>query len=108
MRCVWTSRQFETPNGVIGCCRQQPATACAASHLRNRAGFASMRKAARPIAALPDGSGNASLRRVPYPKASLMLDVPTKDQKSYADGKILKTVTEGVGIVTFNNPDKRN
>ena len=37
-----------------------------------------------------------------------MLDVPAKDQKSFADGKILKRVTEGVGIVTFNNPDKRN
>jgi enoyl-CoA hydratase len=37
-----------------------------------------------------------------------MLDVPAKDQKSFADGKILKRITEGVGIVTFNNPDKRN
>jgi enoyl-CoA hydratase len=37
-----------------------------------------------------------------------MLDVPAKDQKSFADGKILKRVTEGVGIVTFNNPGKRN
>src|ERR1700753_1550659 len=37
-----------------------------------------------------------------------MLDVPSKADKSYADGKILKRVTEGVGVVTFNNPDKRN
>jgi enoyl-CoA hydratase len=37
-----------------------------------------------------------------------MLDVPTQNQKSFADGKILKNITEGVGIVTFNNPDKRN
>src|SRR5690348_4169507 len=37
-----------------------------------------------------------------------MLDVPVPNQKSYADGKILRSVTEGVGIVTFNNPDKRN
>jgi enoyl-CoA hydratase len=36
-----------------------------------------------------------------------MLDVP-RNETSYADGKILKTVTEGVGVVTFNNPDKRN
>ena len=37
-----------------------------------------------------------------------MLDVPKANDKSYADGKILKSVTDGVGIVTFNNPDKRN
>jgi enoyl-CoA hydratase/carnithine racemase len=36
-----------------------------------------------------------------------MLDVP-RNETSYADGKILKNVTEGVGVVTFNNPDKRN
>jgi len=35
-----------------------------------------------------------------------MLDIP--NQKSFADGKILKSVTDGVGIVTFNNPEKRN
>ena len=29
-------------------------------------------------------------------------------QKSYADGKILQDVTDGVGVVTFNNPGKRN
>jgi enoyl-CoA hydratase len=37
-----------------------------------------------------------------------MLDVPNTRQKSYADGKILKDVADGVGVVTFNNPDKRN
>jgi enoyl-CoA hydratase/carnithine racemase len=37
-----------------------------------------------------------------------MLDVPKSADKSYADGKILQSVAEGVGIVTFNNPDKRN
>jgi enoyl-CoA hydratase len=37
-----------------------------------------------------------------------MLDVPAPAQKSYADGKILKDITDGVGVVTFNNPDKRN
>src|ERR1700743_713694 len=36
-----------------------------------------------------------------------MLDV-TKTEKSYADGKILKSITDGVGVVTFNNPEKRN
>ena len=37
-----------------------------------------------------------------------MLDVPKSADKSYADGKILQSVTDGVGIITFNNPDKRN
>src|SRR5262252_4528183 len=36
-----------------------------------------------------------------------MLDVPSSET-SYADGKILKAITEGVGVVTFNNPQKRN
>ena len=27
---------------------------------------------------------------------------------AYADGKILQHVTDGVGVITFNNPDKRN
>jgi enoyl-CoA hydratase len=36
-----------------------------------------------------------------------MLDVPTPE-KSFAEGKILKRITDGVGIVTFNNPEKRN
>src|SRR5262252_3785734 len=36
-----------------------------------------------------------------------MLDVPSSET-SYADGKILKTITEGVGVITFNNPEKRN
>src|SRR5215467_5930612 len=36
-----------------------------------------------------------------------MLDVP-KSEKSFADGKILKRVVDGVGVLTFNNPEKRN
>jgi enoyl-CoA hydratase/carnithine racemase len=36
-----------------------------------------------------------------------MLDTP-KRQKSHADGKILQEIAGGVGIITFNNPDKRN
>jgi len=37
-----------------------------------------------------------------------MLDVPKNTEKSYADGKILQSVADGVGVITFNNPDKRN
>src|SRR6476661_8706165 len=37
-----------------------------------------------------------------------MLDVPNNTQKSHADGKILQSVSDGVGVVTFNNPEKRN
>ena len=37
-----------------------------------------------------------------------MLDVPKATEKSYADGKILQSVTDGVGVITFNNPAKRN
>src|ERR1700682_2152134 len=37
-----------------------------------------------------------------------MLDVPNTAEKSYADGKILQSVADGVGIITFHNPAKRN
>src|SRR6202051_3917994 len=37
-----------------------------------------------------------------------MLDVPNKSEKSHADGKILQNITDGVGVITFNNPEKRN
>jgi enoyl-CoA hydratase len=37
-----------------------------------------------------------------------MLNVPKAAEKSYADGKMLQSVTDGVGVITFNNPDKRN
>src|SRR6202047_3969741 len=37
-----------------------------------------------------------------------MLNVPKSTDKSFADGKILKSVTDGVGVITFNNPEKRN
>src|SRR5215510_10771995 len=36
-----------------------------------------------------------------------MLDVP-KTEKSFAGGKILKRIVDGVGVLTFNNPEKRN
>jgi enoyl-CoA hydratase len=41
-------------------------------------------------------------------KVTPMLDVPKNTDKSHADGKILQSVTEGVGTITFNNPEKRN
>jgi enoyl-CoA hydratase/carnithine racemase len=37
-----------------------------------------------------------------------MLNVPKATDKPFAVGKILKSVTDGVGVITFNNPDKRN
>ncbi len=41
-----------------------------------------------------------------------MLDVPKNTEKSteksLADGKILQSVSDGVGVITFNNPEKRN
>jgi len=37
-----------------------------------------------------------------------MLDVPKKSEKSFADGKILQAIADGVGVITFNNPEKRN
>jgi enoyl-CoA hydratase len=37
-----------------------------------------------------------------------MLDTPKATEKPHADGKILQSATEGVGIITFNNPEKRN
>jgi enoyl-CoA hydratase len=37
-----------------------------------------------------------------------MPDVSDKTDRSFADGKILQRIADGVGIVTFNNPAKRN
>ncbi len=37
-----------------------------------------------------------------------MLDVPKNADKSHADGKILQSAADGVGIITFSNPEKRN
>src|SRR5882757_5814767 len=44
----------------------------------------------------------------PLMKAHAMLDVPNKSEKSYANGKILQNVSDGIGVITFNNPEKRN
>src|SRR5207253_164683 len=42
-------------------------------------------------------------------KATLMLNVPKPTDKSFADGNILQSVSEGgIGVITFNNPEKRN
>jgi enoyl-CoA hydratase/carnithine racemase len=37
-----------------------------------------------------------------------MLDVPKSTENSFANGKILQNISDGVGVITFNNPDKRN
>src|SRR5258707_12891285 len=37
-----------------------------------------------------------------------MLNIPKTTDKSHADGKILQSITDGVGVITFNNPEKRN
>src|SRR4051794_30824657 len=37
-----------------------------------------------------------------------MLNIPKATDKSHADGKILQSVAGGVGVITFNNPEKRN
>jgi enoyl-CoA hydratase/carnithine racemase len=37
-----------------------------------------------------------------------MLNAPKSADKSFADGKILRSSTDGVGVITFNNPEKRN
>ena len=37
-----------------------------------------------------------------------MLNIPKATEKSFVDGKILQSVADGVGAITFNNPEKRN
>jgi enoyl-CoA hydratase len=39
---------------------------------------------------------------------SAMLDVSKQAEKSHADGKILQSTIDGVGVITFNNPEKHN
>src|SRR6202045_2890780 len=41
-------------------------------------------------------------------ESSPMLDVPKNTEKSHADGKILQNIADGVGVITFNNAQKRN
>ena len=37
-----------------------------------------------------------------------MLNIPKATEKSFAGGKILQGISDGVGVITFNNPEKRN
>ena len=37
-----------------------------------------------------------------------MLDFTESTDETYADGKILLSVIDGIGLITFNNPEKRN
>ena len=38
-----------------------------------------------------------------------MLNIPKNPtEKSFAGGKILHSISDGIGTLTFNNPDKRN
>src|SRR5262249_42610666 len=46
--------------------------------------------------------------RIHRRRLEAMLDIPKDNEKSFAEGKILQSMTEGVGVVTFNNPEKRN
>ncbi len=48
------------------------------------------------------------VKQTPITESAPMLDVPKNTEKSYADGKILQSITDGVGVITFNNPEKRN
>ncbi len=59
---------------------------------------------------MPRQQTNASIQMylTPITESAPMLDVPKSADKSYANGKILQNVTDGVGVITFNNPEKRN
>lgn len=48
-------------------------------------------------------NGPIHIRKVPT-----VLDTPKITEIAHADGKILQGVNDGVGVITFNNPDKRN
>lgn len=54
--------------------------------------------------------GNAPAAHCTWPMTSerAMPDISSTIEKPYADGKILKHAAGGVGVITFNNPDKRN
>src|ERR1700724_4528192 len=41
-------------------------------------------------------------------ESSPMWDVPKNTEKSHADGKILQNIADGIGVITFNNAEKRN
>jgi enoyl-CoA hydratase/carnithine racemase len=46
--------------------------------------------------------------RPAYDSERAMPDISSTTETPHADGKILKQVIDGVGVITFNNPDKRN
>src|SRR4029453_3430125 len=56
-----------------------------------------------PISAHSSIPEQSTLRKIP-----IMLDVAKHSQKSHADGKILQSIDDGVGVITFNNAAKRN
>jgi enoyl-CoA hydratase len=53
---------------------------------------------------------HAQQSRLANPRKSVpMFNVPNAPSStSHADGKILQNVSDGIGTITFNNPDKRN
>ena len=46
--------------------------------------------------------------QTPTSKAPRCSNVPKATEKSFAGGKILQGISDGVGVITFNNPEKRN
>ncbi|BAL12232.1 enoyl-CoA hydratase [Bradyrhizobium japonicum] len=46
--------------------------------------------------------------RPAYDSERAMPDISSTTETPHADGRILKQVIDGVGVITFNNPDKRN
>jgi enoyl-CoA hydratase/carnithine racemase len=53
-------------------------------------------------------TGASIIRHTSIHESVPMLNIPRATEKSFADGKILQSVADGVGIITFNNPEKRN
>src|SRR4029077_14379465 len=99
-------RACRSKNGYTGPCRGNVG---AGSTCNDR------NPADRPAMTIPSRhcrSGQAMLHCQPSEfrarRLEAMLDVPRDNEKSFAEGKILQSVTEGVGVVTFNNPEKRN
>jgi enoyl-CoA hydratase len=62
-----------------------------------------------PLQPLLNLTGSASVRAQSTAESLWpMLDVHQNNKKSLADGKLLTSVSERVGVITFNNPEKRN
>src|SRR6266704_2489085 len=53
-------------------------------------------------------SASIHVHQPPITESDPMLNIPNSADKSYADGKILQSIADGVGVITFNNPEKRN